>query len=140
MQVVHHMKTMSERDYLLAHWYAAGVQVVRHMKTMSKQMKQRESERAERATLVTQERLQLAKGPLPRSLRLPDLWIRPAFATKGRKVSGTLEAHVNGFKYSTNRVRGAPCLATPHCSAVLTLDERAALCSVFPALVCPALR
>lgn len=31
---------------------------------------------------------------------LPDVWIRPTFAGRGRKVSGQLEAHTNGFRYS----------------------------------------
>jgi hypothetical protein len=35
--------------------------------------------------------------------RLSDLWIRPAFGGRGRKMSGTLEAHTNGFRYSTMR-------------------------------------
>jgi nucleosome binding factor SPN SPT16 subunit len=33
--------------------------------------------------------------------KLPDLWMRPAFPGKGRKVPGALEAHSNGFRYST---------------------------------------
>ena len=36
-------------------------------------------------------------------VRLSDLWIRPAFGGRGRKMSGTLEAHTNGFRYSTMR-------------------------------------
>ena len=32
---------------------------------------------------------------------LPDVWIRPAFGGKGRKVTGTLEAHGNGFRYTS---------------------------------------
>ena len=32
---------------------------------------------------------------------LPDVWIRPAFGGKGRKLAGTLEAHVNGFRYTS---------------------------------------
>jgi hypothetical protein len=35
--------------------------------------------------------------------RLSDLWIRPAFGGRGRKMSGTLEAHTNGYRYSTMR-------------------------------------
>ena len=30
--------------------------------------------------------------------KLPDLWIRPSFGGKGRKVPGALEAHANGFR------------------------------------------
>eukprot|EP00249_Psilotum_nudum_P024634 c29245_g1_i1 orf=537-3725(+) len=73
-------------------------QVVQLIKTLRRQVALRESEKAERATLVTQEKLQLMKG---KPLKLTDLWIRPAFGGKGRKMTGTLEAHANGFRYST---------------------------------------
>lgn len=36
-----------------------------------------------------------------RMYTLPDVWIRPTFSGKGRKVTGQLEAHSNGFRYST---------------------------------------
>ncbi|KAM7259484.1 hypothetical protein ACFE04_015225 [Oxalis oulophora] len=77
-------------------------QVVQVIKTLRRQVMARESERAERATLVTQDRLQLA-GNRFKPLRLTDLWIRPVFGGRGRKLSGTLEAHFNGFRYSTSR-------------------------------------
>ncbi|XP_042483515.1 FACT complex subunit SPT16-like [Macadamia integrifolia] len=77
-------------------------EMVQQIKTLRRQVMSRESERAERATLVTQEKLQLAGGKF-KSIRLPDLWIRPPFGGRGRKISGTLEAHVNGFRYSTSR-------------------------------------
>ncbi|XP_057963101.1 FACT complex subunit SPT16-like [Malania oleifera] len=77
-------------------------EVVQLIKTLRRNVMARESERAERATLVTQEKLQLA-GAKFKPLRLPDLWIRPAFGGRGRKLPGTLEAHINGFRYSTNR-------------------------------------
>ena len=32
---------------------------------------------------------------------LPDVWIRPPFGGKGRKVTGQLEAHANGFRYTS---------------------------------------
>ena len=32
---------------------------------------------------------------------LPDVWIRPTFGGKGRKMTGQLEAHANGFRYSS---------------------------------------
>ncbi|KAJ7544149.1 hypothetical protein O6H91_09G066200 [Diphasiastrum complanatum] len=73
-------------------------QVVQLIKTLRRQIAQRESEKAERATLVTQEKLQLSKG---RPIRLSDLWIRPPFGGRGRKMPGTLEGHTNGFLYST---------------------------------------
>ncbi|KAK7305637.1 hypothetical protein VNO77_43544 [Canavalia gladiata] len=77
-------------------------EVVQSIKTLRRQVVARESERAERATLVTQEKLQLANNRF-KPIRLSDLWIRPAFGGRGRKIPGTLEAHVNGFRYSTTR-------------------------------------
>ncbi|KAK9283614.1 hypothetical protein L1049_011864 [Liquidambar formosana] len=77
-------------------------EVVQQIKTLRRQVAARESERAERATLVTQEKLQLA-GNKFKPIRLSDLWIRPVFGGRGRKLPGTLEAHVNGFRFSTTR-------------------------------------
>lgn len=77
-------------------------EVVQQIKTLRRQVVARESERAERATLVTQERLQLA-GNRFKPIRLSDLWIRPVFGGRGRKIPGTLEAHMNGFRFSTTR-------------------------------------
>lgn len=77
-------------------------EVVQLIKTLRKQVASRESEKAERATLVTQEKLQLS-GAKFKPIRLSDLWIRPVFGGRGRKLSGTLEAHSNGFRYSTSR-------------------------------------
>ncbi|MCL7025085.1 hypothetical protein MKW94_006052 [Papaver nudicaule] len=77
-------------------------EVVNMIKTLRRQVASRESERAERATLVTQEKLQLA-GTKSRPIRLSDLWIRPPFGGRGRKLPGTLEAHVNGFRFSTSK-------------------------------------
>ncbi|THU73750.1 hypothetical protein C4D60_Mb04t26150 [Musa balbisiana] len=77
-------------------------EVVQQIKTLRRHVTSRESERAERATLVTQEKLQLS-GNRMKPIKLPDLWIRPPFGGRGRKLTGTLEAHVNGFRYSTSR-------------------------------------
>ncbi|KAG6511843.1 hypothetical protein ZIOFF_029921 [Zingiber officinale] len=77
-------------------------EVVQLIKTLRRHVTSRESERAERATLVTQEKLQLA-GNRMKSVKLPDLWIRPSFGGRGRKLTGSLEAHVNGFRYATSR-------------------------------------
>ncbi|CAL9087719.1 unnamed protein product [Musa textilis] len=77
-------------------------EVVQQIKTLRRHVTSRESERAERATLVTQEKLQLS-GNRMKLIKLPDLWIRPSFGGRGRKLTGTLEAHVNGFRYSTSR-------------------------------------
>ncbi|CAH9078968.1 unnamed protein product [Cuscuta europaea] len=72
------------------------------IKTLRRNVMARESERAERATLVTQEKLVVA-GNKFKPVRLPDLWIRPSFGGRARKLPGTLEAHMNGFRYSTTR-------------------------------------
>ncbi|XP_043701550.1 FACT complex subunit SPT16-like isoform X2 [Telopea speciosissima] len=77
-------------------------EMVQQIKSLRRQVASRESAKAERATLVTQEKLQLAAGKF-KSIRLPDLWIRPPFGGRGRKIPGTLEAHLNGFRYSTSR-------------------------------------
>lgn len=77
-------------------------EVVQLIKTLRRQVASRESERAERATLVSQEKLQVA-GAKFKPIRLSDLWIRPVFGGRARKLSGSLEAHTNGFRYSTSR-------------------------------------
>lgn len=77
-------------------------EVVQQIKTLRRNVVSRESERAERASLVTQEKLVLA-GHKGKPTRLSDLWIRPPFPGRGRKLPGTLEAHDNGFRYSTSR-------------------------------------
>ncbi|KAG9151828.1 hypothetical protein Leryth_002106 [Lithospermum erythrorhizon] len=77
-------------------------EVVHLVKNLRKQVASRESEKAERATLVTQEKLQLS-GSRFKPIRLNDLSIRPVFGGRGRKLPGTLEAHANGFRFSTSR-------------------------------------
>ncbi|CAF1745882.1 unnamed protein product [Brassica oleracea var. botrytis] len=76
-------------------------EVVQAIKTLRRQVNARESERIERGTLVNQEKLQLA-GNKFRPLRLSGLWIRPQFSGR-KRVPGALEAHANGFRYSTTR-------------------------------------
>lgn len=77
-------------------------EVVQMIKTLRRQVASRESERAERATLVSQEKLQVA-GAKFKPIRLSNLWIRPVFGGRGRKLTGTLDTHTNGFRYSTSR-------------------------------------
>ncbi|GMI65433.1 global transcription factor C [Hibiscus trionum] len=77
-------------------------EVVQQIKTLCRHVVARESEKAERAALVTQEKLQHA-GNRFKPIRLTDLCIHPVFCGRGRKIPGTLEAHVNGFRYSTTR-------------------------------------
>ena len=124
-----------------------AAKVVQEIKALRSAVQQREKEKAERATLVQQEKLVRGKvrwggvarqaarasllcwrapqarqpqrlsraralchpptgttgllAPQGRVYALPDVWIRPAFGGKGRKVTGTLEAHANGFRYTS---------------------------------------
>ncbi|KAF7100396.1 hypothetical protein CFC21_101920 [Triticum aestivum] len=74
-------------------------EVIKSVKTVQKGV----TERARRASLVSQERLQLCDGMSRDRIQFPDLWIRPSFGGRGRKVAGTLVAHVNGFQYSASK-------------------------------------
>jgi nucleosome binding factor SPN SPT16 subunit len=75
-----------------------AAKVVQEIKMLRGNVQQRDKEKAERATLVQQEKLIRSKS---RIYTLPDVWVRPAFGGKGRKVTGTLEAHANGFRYTS---------------------------------------
>ncbi|GER46967.1 FACT complex subunit SPT16 [Striga asiatica] len=75
-------------------------EIVQLIKTLRRNVMARESEQADRATLVAQEKLVLLSGKKLKPIKLHNLFIRPAF---GRKLTGTLEAHQNGFRYSTCR-------------------------------------
>ncbi|TVU50431.1 hypothetical protein EJB05_01802, partial [Eragrostis curvula] len=57
-------------------------------------------DRAKRASLVNQEKLQIHNVMTRDRIQLLDLWIRPTLPGRGRKVPGTLVAHMNGFQYS----------------------------------------
>jgi len=85
------LKELSFRSADLKH----ANKTVQDIKVLRSNVQQRDKERAERAGLVAQEKL----VPGKRIFKLPDLWIRPNFGGKGRKVPGNLEAHANGFKY-----------------------------------------
>ena len=62
---------------------------------LRRQVAVRDKEAAERATLVTQEKLQRYSNRQPH--RLQDVWIQPPLSAK-RKVPGNLDAHYNGFR------------------------------------------
>ena len=80
----------------------AAAKVVAEIKSLRAAVAAREKERAERATLVAQEKLVRASGGRPYTL--PDVWVRPQPAGgKGRRVPGALEAHANGFRYQSPR-------------------------------------
>jgi len=69
---------------------------VQHVKRLQRELKLRETERRDRASLAVQETLRRAEG---KPMRLVEVWMRPALAYKGRKVPGTLELHANGMQY-----------------------------------------
>jgi nucleosome binding factor SPN SPT16 subunit len=71
----------------------------RLIKEIQKSYKTREAEEKEKADLVQQDSLVLsqAKG----NPKLKDLYIRPNVAQK--RLSGVLEAHTNGFRYTSIR-------------------------------------
>uniref|UniRef100_A0A7S0S408 FACT complex subunit n=1 Tax=Chlamydomonas leiostraca TaxID=1034604 RepID=A0A7S0S408_9CHLO len=94
------LKELSFRSGDLRH----AAKVVQDIKVLRSTVALKDKERAERATLVAQERLQQGK----RVYKLPDLWMRPGPAGKGRKVPGTLEAHANGFRYLNPRHPNEP--------------------------------
>ncbi|XRB18595.1 FACT complex subunit [Pseudoscourfieldia marina] len=77
-----------------------ATKVLSDVKMLKKTVMQKMTEQQDRASLVTQEKLKLTKE---RVYRLQDCWIRPNFGGRGRKLPGNLEAHANGFRYSTQK-------------------------------------
>lgn len=71
----------------------------RIIKEVLKRYRSREAEERERANLVEQDQLIVdhAKG----AFRLKDLYIRPNIVTK--RITGTLETHNNGFRFTSIR-------------------------------------
>eukprot|EP00743_Colponemidia_sp_Colp-15_P004304 GILK01004643.1.p1 GENE.GILK01004643.1~~GILK01004643.1.p1 ORF type:complete len:1051 (-),score=281.73 GILK01004643.1:164-3265(-) len=70
----------------------------RVMKELIKRVKTKDQEDKEKQDLVVQESLVLAKGKRP---MLQDLSVRPNLS--GKKTTGTLEAHQNGFRFTSNK-------------------------------------
>jgi nucleosome binding factor SPN SPT16 subunit len=70
--------------------------VVQEIQALRRNIVARETERAQRADLVRQERLVLSSG---RVHRLTGLWMLPTFGGRGGRKAGTLEAHTNGLRY-----------------------------------------
>ncbi len=68
------------------------------IKELRKRVTSRETQRREQAGLIVQEKLVLSKGKNP---RLSDIFIRPNIT--GRRSTGHIEAHTNGFRFSTNK-------------------------------------
>ena len=69
---------------------------MQHIKRLQREIKLRETERRDRASLAVQETLRRAEG---KPMRLVEVWMRPALTYKGKKVPGTLELHANGMQY-----------------------------------------
>ena len=63
---------------------------------------------------------------------LNDVWIRPPFGGKGRKMTGQLEAHANGFRYSSPKGDQLDimyrCAVTPHPTGWISGAECSAAC------------
>eukprot|EP01113_Clastostelium_recurvatum_P034907 TRINITY_DN4798_c0_g1_i1.p1 TRINITY_DN4798_c0_g1~~TRINITY_DN4798_c0_g1_i1.p1 ORF type:complete len:1142 (+),score=403.61 TRINITY_DN4798_c0_g1_i1:166-3591(+) len=76
---------------------------LRLIKELRKRATQRESEAKETENLVEQEKLILSKDR--RNPRLNDVFIRPTISggAGSRRSTGSLEAHSNGFRFSTNK-------------------------------------
>ncbi|KAL7055726.1 hypothetical protein AAHC03_022613 [Spirometra sp. Aus1] len=71
----------------------------RIIKEVLKKFRSREAEERERANLVEQD--VLVVDPVKSPFRLRDLYIRPNIVTK--RITGTLEAHSNGFRFTSIR-------------------------------------
>ncbi|KAI3690856.1 hypothetical protein L2E82_49067 [Cichorium intybus] len=69
-------------------------EVIQQIKTLKRNMMSR--------SLVIQEKLVLA-GNKFKPIRLTDILIRPVCGGQGGKLPGSLEAHVNGFRYSNSQ-------------------------------------
>lgn len=54
---------------------------------------------------------------------LPDVWIRPNFGGKGRKVTGQLEAHSNGFRYSSPKGETLDIMYRSRCCPLCSVIE-----------------
>ncbi|KAM7532968.1 hypothetical protein Aperf_G00000124167 [Anoplocephala perfoliata] len=71
----------------------------RIIKEVLKKFRSREAEEKERANLVEQDNLVIDPGKS--AFRLRDLYIRPNIVAK--RITGTLEAHSNGFRFTSIR-------------------------------------
>eukprot|EP00026_Physarum_polycephalum_P000558 Phypoly_transcript_00559.p1 GENE.Phypoly_transcript_00559~~Phypoly_transcript_00559.p1 ORF type:complete len:1075 (-),score=176.29 Phypoly_transcript_00559:1265-4462(-) len=69
------------------------------IKQLRKQVSEREAEQRNVTGLVSQDKLIVSKNP--RNPKLMGLFIRPNIS--GHRTGGTLEAHTNGFRFSTSK-------------------------------------
>ena len=72
--------------------------VFKKIKDLQKKVKAQEEETKHQEEHSQQDNLILAQG---KKLLLPDVKVRPNIS--GRKTSGTLEAHKNGFRFTTKK-------------------------------------
>lgn len=72
---------------------------IRLIKELQKRFRTLEAEEREKEGAVKQDKLLLAVNKV--NPRLKDLYVRPNIITK--KISGALEAHTNGFRYTSVR-------------------------------------
>jgi len=83
-----------------------AAKIVAEVKTMIRLHKQATTEKDDKASLVVQEKLVLAKGRIP---RLSGVYCRPNIGTaRGRKQGGYLECHTNGFRYQNAKGETIP--------------------------------
>jgi len=68
------------------------------IKELRKRVTEKETERRETANLIEQEKLVISKGRNP---KLSDVFVRPN--PVGRRTTGILEAHSNGFRFSPSK-------------------------------------
>ncbi|KAJ3438416.1 fact complex subunit spt16 [Anaeramoeba flamelloides] len=74
-------------------------EVWRVIKEIKKKITNRETDKLMKMTIVKQEDLILSRGNVPRLAG--DLFLKPTIL--GRKTSGSLEAHRNGFRFTSRR-------------------------------------
>lgn len=72
---------------------------LRLIKEMQKRFRTQEAEEREKEGAIKQDKLVLSTGKT--NPKLKDLYVRPNIIAK--RISGTLEAHVNGFRYTSIR-------------------------------------
>lgn len=69
-----------------------------------------------------------------RVLTLPDVWVRPNFGGKGRKMTGQLQAFQNGFRYSTPKQEKLDIMY--RCGACVFVGLGLAVCACARVRVC----
>ena len=72
--------------------------IISQIKEMTKAYKAKEQENKEREDIIEQEKIIIKKE---KRISLPEIFIKPAISSK--KTQGTLEAHVNGFRFISSK-------------------------------------